>query len=66
MKFTAVGIAAFAGLAAAQQSGLGALPECSVSRLFDHFRTCLVYTCLLCTRYTVNGPQLNEAGRNTG
>ncbi|KAK8089515.1 hypothetical protein PG997_004476 [Apiospora hydei] len=29
MKFTTVSIAAFAGLAAAQQSGLGSLPECS-------------------------------------
>ncbi|KAK6843304.1 hypothetical protein PG990_004775 [Apiospora arundinis] len=29
MKFTTVSIAAFAGVAAAQQSGLGALPECS-------------------------------------
>ncbi|KAK8049122.1 hypothetical protein PG994_010852 [Apiospora phragmitis] len=29
MKVTTVSIAAFAGLAAAQQSGLGSLPECS-------------------------------------
>ncbi|KAK8137691.1 hypothetical protein PG984_001071 [Apiospora sp. TS-2023a] len=29
MKFTTVSFAAFAGLAAAQQSGLGSLPECS-------------------------------------